>query len=56
MEVSGQFHAPATLVQEKEHLVLTEYEAAGAPQQVKMLRRRKSLLPLPGIKLRFLGL
>jgi hypothetical protein len=56
MDVSGQFHAPATLIQGKEPLVLAEYEAAGAPETVLMLRRRKSLLPLTGIKLFFLCL
>jgi hypothetical protein len=34
MEVSGQFHAPATLPPEKEPLVPTEQEAGWAPESV----------------------
>jgi hypothetical protein len=53
MEVSGEFHSPAALLSGKRPPAPTVQEAVWAPHPV--WRRRKYLLPLPGIEFRLLG-
>jgi hypothetical protein len=48
MEVSGQLHAPAALVQRKKPAPPTGQEAGSAPQPVWTLRRRQAFLAPPG--------
>jgi hypothetical protein len=55
MEVSGQFHAPATLPPGKEPPVTIGYEAGWAPEPVWTLWRREKSLSLLETEPQFLG-
>jgi hypothetical protein len=49
MEVSGQLHAPVTLLLEEESPICIRQEIACAPELIRTLRTREEFLPLPRI-------
>jgi hypothetical protein len=55
MEVSGQLHAPASLLTSQKTLVPTNRRLCGSRNLCGSSEEEKNRLSLPGIELRFLG-